>query len=467
MNPHIGMPLLTRQLRDLMGERACDARGVVEQHGRSEAYHPEAAPDLVVFPESTAEVARIVALCGAAGLPMVAFGAGTALEGQTAATSGGVCLDMSRMDRLLEVNAADMDCRIQPGIRRKALNAQLRDTGLFFPNDPGADATLGGMASTRASGTLAVRYGTMKDNVIALEVVTPDAQVIRTASRARKTSAGYDLTRLFVGAEGTLGIITELTLKLYAHPPAISSAVCSFATLEGAVDSVIATIQAGVPIARIELLDEVMMRGVNRHAGLAYAEAPTLFYEFHGTDAGVAEQAALTQAVASEYGGAGFAWAIRPEERSRLWLARDNTLYAAKALRPDARGFVTDVCVPLSRLAECVVETKRDILETDLVAPIVGHVGDGNFHCNIMIDPEDPAELARAKAFHGRLVRRAMAMGGTCTGEHGIGLGKKDFLQEELGGAVDVMRRIKQALDPQGLMNPGKIFDPIAPEDSR
>ncbi len=464
MSLHLGMASVTRQLRDFMGERASDARGIVEQHGRSEAYHAAAAPDLVVFPESTQEVARIVALCGAAGLPMVAFGAGTALEGQTAAVAGGVCLDMSRMDRLVEVNAADMDCRIQPGIRRKALNAQLRDTGLFFPNDPGADASLGGMASTRASGTLAVRYGTMKDNVIALEVVTPDARVIRTASRARKTSAGYDLTRLFVGAEGTLGIITELTLKLYPVPEAISSAVCAFATLEGAVDSVIATIQAGVPIARIELLDEVMMRGVNRHAGLAYAEAPTLFYEFHGTDAGVAEQAALAQEVAREHGGQDFAWAIRPEDRSRLWLARDNTLYAAQALRPGARGFVTDVCVPISRLAECVVETKRDILATGLVAPIVGHVGDGNFHCNIMIDPDDAAELARAKAFHARLVRRAMALGGTCTGEHGIGLGKMDFLREELGEAVDVMRLIKRALDPQGLMNPGKIFAAAAPE---
>jgi D-lactate dehydrogenase (cytochrome) len=347
---------------------------------------------------------------------------------------------------------------VQPGITRKQLNGELRGTGLFFPIDPGADASIGGMSSTRASGTMAVRYGTMKDNVMALEVVLADGRVIRTGKRARKSSAGYDLTRLFVGAEGTLGLITEITLKLHPLPQAISAAVCSFDTLQNAVDTAIAVIQSAIPVARIELVDDVMMRGINRHSKLGYREAPTLFFEFHGSETGVAEQAEAAEAIAADHGGRGFEWAKAAEQRSRLWHARDNTLYAGLSLRPGARAMITDVCVPVSRLAECLTETRQDADASDLVAPIVGHVGDGNFHMLILIDPAKPDDVVRAKALHARMVARAIAMDGTCTGEHGIGLGKIGFLVDELGDAVDVMRGIKRALDPQGLMNPGKIF---------
>ena len=453
-----GMAALIDRLAEMVGARATTARGVLDEHGRSEAYHANQPPDIVVFPETTQEVAQIVALCATAGMPIVPFGAGTSLEGNTAAVAGGLCFDFSRMNRILRLNDKDMDVVVQPGITRKQLNAQLRDTGLFFPIDPGADASIGGMASTRASGTMAVRYGTMKDNVMALEVVLADGRVIRTSRRARKSAAGYDLTRLFVGSEGTLGIITEVTLKLHPWPQAISSAVCSFGALYDAVETAIEIIQSGIPVARVELLDEVMMRGINGHFRLAYREAPTLFFEFHGTDAGVAEQAEFAEAIAAEHGGLGFEWARLPEERTRLWHARDNTLYAGLSLRPGARAVITDVCVPISRLAECLVETRCDVDAAGMIAPIVGHVGDGNFHMLILIDPGNAEEIARAKALHARMVARAIAMEGTCTGEHGIGLGKIDFLQDELGEAVDVMRSIKAALDPKGLMNPGKIF---------
>jgi len=414
----------------------------------------------VVFPQTTAEVQAIVAVCRELKLPLVPFGAGTSLEGNAAALHGGVCLDMGRMNAVVAVHAEDMDVRVQPGITRKQLNAQLRDTGLFFPIDPGADASIGGMTSTRASGTMAVRYGTMKDNVLALQVVLADGRVIRTAQRARKSAAGYDLTRLFVGAEGTLGVITEVTLKLHPQPEAISAAVCAFPDLKAAVDTAIAVIQSGVPVARVELLDAVMMQGMNLHAKLGLPEVPHLFFEFHGSKAYVAEQAETAQAIAAEFGAEGFQWATTPEERSRLWHARDNTLYAGLALRPGARAMITDVCVPISRLAECLVETSADIAATGLVAPVVGHVGDGNFHLLVLLDPGSPQELARAKAFNDRLVRRAIALEGTCTGEHGIGIGKMEFLALELGEAVDAMRLVKQALDPEGLMNPGKIFRP-------
>jgi D-lactate dehydrogenase (cytochrome) len=446
------------RLTQLVGERVTKAPKVLEGHGSSEAYHAPQPPDLVAFPQSTEEVQKIVRLCAEAGVPIVPFGAGTSLEGNAAAPHGGLCLDMTKMNSVLAINAEDMDVRAQPGITRKQLNAQLRDSGLFFPIDPGADASIGGMTSTRASGTMAVRYGTMKDNVLSLEVVLANGQVIRTASRARKSSAGYDLTRLFVGAEGTLGVITEVTLKLHPWPEAISAAVCAFPDLKAAVDTAIGVIQSGVPVARVELLDEVMIRGVNAYAKFTYREAPTLFFEFHGSPASVAEQAEATQSIAADLGGVGFEWATTPEQRSRLWQARDNTLYAGMALRPGTRAMITDVCVPISRLAECLALTQDDLKLSGLMAPLVGHVGDGNFHLLILIDLSDPEELARAKAFHTRLIERAIALNGTCTGEHGVGSGKIVFIEQELGGAVDIMRAIKQALDPHNIMNPGKIF---------
>jgi D-lactate dehydrogenase (cytochrome) len=460
----MGLPIsaatIVDRLAEMVGPRVTTARGVLEEHGRSEAYHVSRPPDVVVFPETTQEVARIVELCAGAGMPMIPFGAGTSLEGNAAAVAGGLCFDFSRMNKILAVHDKDMDVVVQPGITRKQLNAQLRDTGLFFPIDPGADASIGGMASTRASGTMAVRYGTMKDNVMALEVVLADGRIIRTGKRARKSAAGYDMTRLFVGSEGTLGVITEVTLKLHPWPQSISSAVCSFGTLHDAVDTAIEIIQSGIPVARVELLDEVMMRGVNGYAKLSYREAPTLFFEFHGTEAGVAEQAEMAQAIAADHGGLGFEWARAPEERTRLWHARDNTLYAGLSLKPGGRAMITDVCVPISRLAECLVETRRDVESNGLIAPVVGHVGDGNFHMLILIDPANAEEVARAKELHARMVARAIAMDGTCTGEHGIGIGKAGFLKDELGETVDVMRAVKAALDPAGLMNPGKIFAP-------
>ncbi len=446
------------QLAAIVGPRATTAKGILADHGRSEAYHAALPPDIVVFPETTEEVQAIVRVCHDLRLPLIPFGAGTSLEGNAAAVRGGVCLDMSRMDKVVAVHAEDMDIRIQPGITRERLNAHLRDTGLFFPIDPGADASIGGMTSTRASGTTAVRYGTMKDNVLSLEVVLADGRVIRTAQRARKTAAGYDLTRLFVGAEGTLGVITEITLKLHPQPEAISAAVCAFPDLKAAVDTAIAVIQSGVPVARVELLDDVMMRGMNIHAKMGLPEQPHLFFEFHGSPAGVAEQSEMAEAIATEFGGQGFQWSTTPEDRTRLWVARHNTLYAGLALRPGARAMITDVCVPISRLTECLLDTARDIAETGVIAPVVGHVGDGNFHLLVLLDPDNPQELERAKAFCDRLARRAIALDGTCTGEHGIGFGKMKLLELELGEAVDAMRLIKSAFDPLGIMNPGKIF---------
>jgi D-lactate dehydrogenase (cytochrome) len=445
-------------LQARLGERASKTAAVLEAHGASESYHAAHAPDIVVFPQSAGDVAAIVGICAKHGAPIVPYGAGTSLEGNAAAVQGGVCIDFAQMNRLVEVNAEDLDCRVQPGITRKRLNAELRDTGLFFPIDPGADASIGGMASTRGSGTMAVRYGTMRDNVLALEVVLADGRLIRTARRARKSAAGYDLTRLFVGAEGTLGVITEITLRLHPVPEAISAVVCPFASFEGAVATAIAVIQAGIPVARIELLDEVMIRGVNLHAKLGIMERPTLFFEFHGTAASVAEQADAVQEIGHEHGALDLQFATRTEDRNRLWTARDNTLYAGMGLRPGSKALITDVCVPVSRLAECLVATKHDIAESGLLAPIVGHVGDGNFHALILIDPNSPAEIARAQELHGRMVLRALELDGTSTGEHGIGTGKIEFLERELGEAVGIMRAIKRALDPDDLMNPGKIF---------
>ncbi|MCA3264346.1 MAG: FAD-binding protein [Telmatospirillum sp.] len=445
------------EIRALIGDRLSTAGAVREQHGKGEAYHHSIPPDAVAFAESTEEVAAIVKICARHRLAVVPFGTGTSLEGHTAALHGGICIDLSRMNRILAVNAEDLDVRVQPGVTRKQLNEHLRDTGLFFPIDPGADASLGGMTATRASGTNAVRYGTMRENVLSLEVVLADGRVIRTARRARKSSAGYDLTRLFVGSEGTLGVITEVTLRLYGIPEASSVAMCTFSTVKGAVDTTIATIQAGVPVARIELADGVQMGAIARYSKLDLAAVPTLWLEFHGTEASVAEQAGMVQAIAADNGGENFQWTTDPAERKRIWQARHDAAYAAKALRPGCHVWATDVCVPISRLADCIVETQKDLESTHLPAPIVGHVGDGNFHLSFVLDPTKPEEIAEANRINDRLVARALAMEGTCTGEHGVGYGKIDYLDDEHGDAVSVMRTLKKALDPDNIMNPGKI----------
>jgi D-lactate dehydrogenase (cytochrome) len=399
-----------------------------------------------------------VRICAAHKTPVIPFGTGTSLEGHVTAPQGGVTIDMMRMNAVVEVNAEDLDCRVQAGVTRKQLNEYLRDTGLFFPIDPGADASLGGMAATRASGTNAVRYGTMKDNVIALKAVLPNGEVMRSAQRAKKSAAGYDLTRLFIGSEGTFGVITELTLKLHGIPEAISSAVCPFPSVDAACHAAILTIQSGIPVARIELMDELQVRACNAYSKLTLAETPTLFLEFHGSEAGVAEQAERFGEIAQELGGGPSAWTTKPEERTKLWQARHDAYHAVVQLRPGARPLATDVCVPISRLAECVAGTQADIAEMKFIAPIVGHVGDGNFHVSILIDMENAAEIERAERFLERLAKRALALEGTCTGEHGVGQGKMKYLLEELGApALDVMRAVKQAIDPHNIMNPGKI----------
>ena len=445
-------------LEQRFGDRLHVSEAMRTQHGKSEAHFAAMPPDAVVFAHSTDDVVALVELCVGADVPIVPFGAGTSIEGNALAARGGVSVNLSQMDAIVSVNAEDFDCTVQAGCRREQLNEHLRDTGLFFPIDPGANATIGGMASTRASGTNAVRYGTMREAVLSLTVVTPDARVIRTARRARKSAAGYDLTRLYVGSEGTLGIITEVTLRLHPIPEIISSAVCGFDTLDGAVTTVVQAIQLGVPLARVEILDDMQMRAVNRWSKLDYPEVTTLFFEFHGSVAGVAEQVDTVRALASENGGGDFAWSNLPEERARLWKARHEAYYASVNLRPGAVGWTTDVCVPISRLPECIGETKRDLATTSVPATIIGHVGDGNFHVIFAIDPENAAEFAEVKAINGRLIERALAMDGTCTGEHGIGIGKQDWLVAELGDAVDVMRMLKRALDPRDLFNPGKIF---------
>ncbi|OYW31119.1 MAG: FAD-binding oxidoreductase [Azorhizobium sp. 12-66-6] len=419
-------------------------------------YLPNEPADAVVFAQSTQDVQIVVGLCAAHRIPIIPWGTGTSLEGHVNAPQGGICIDLSGMNRILAVHAEDLDCVIEPGVTRKRLNEDLRDQGLFFPIDPGADASLGGMASTRASGTNAVRYGTMKDNVLALKAVLPNGEIITTARRAKKSSAGYDLTRLFVGAEGTLGIITELTLRLYGIPETITAGVCPFASIEDACNAVIATIQSGIPVARIELLDEEQVKASNAYAKLDLPETPHLFVEFHGTQAGAHEQA---DRFGEKFNGGPFVFAAKAEDRSRLWQARHDAYWSVMPLRPGAKAVATDVCVPISRLAECVMETKRDIVEMGLIAPIVGHVGDGNFHTTLMVDVEDPADLAKAKTFMSRLVDRALAMEGTCTGEHGVGQGKMKYLSAEHGEAtLDAMRAIKRAFDPQNIMNPGKIL---------
>jgi D-lactate dehydrogenase (cytochrome) len=444
-------------LKQRFGERFQTGQSIREQHGHTTTYIPNQVPDGVVFPETTAEVQDVVRACAEHRVPVIAFGVGSSLEGHVNAPGGGISLDTSRMNRILAVNAEDLDCTVEPGVTREDLNKYLRDTGLFFPIDPGANASLGGMAATRASGTNAVRYGTMRESVLSLTAVMANGETVMTAKRAKKSSAGYDLTRLLVGSEGTLGIITSLTLRLQGIPQAISGGVCPFPTLDAACQAVIATIQMGIPVARIELVNGLQMRAMKNYSKLDYPESPCLFLEFHGSDASVAEQAESFGMIAEEQGGGPFLWTSVAEERAKLWDARHNAYWASLTLRPGAKGLSTDVCVPISRLAECVAETEADIAEMGLIAPIVGHAGDGNFHTLVLMDPNDRAEIAKVEAFVARLNMRAIAMDGTCTGEHGIGQGKAGFLRHELGHGVDVMRTIKQALDPLNILNPGKI----------
>ena len=429
------------------------------QHGRDESVHAPELPDGVVLAESTDEVAQVVRLCAEHGIPVIPYGVGSSVEGHVLATNGGISLDLSGMNQVIAIHAEDGDATVQAGVTRKQLNDALKGTGLFFPIDPGADATLGGMAATRASGTNAVRYGTMRDNVLATTAVLADGRVMKTGGRARKSSAGYDLTRLLVGSEGTLGIMTELTVKLYPIPEAISAAVCTFPSIEAAVQTVIQTIQLGVPVARIELLDALSLKAINLFSKTTLAEAPTLFFEFHGSPASAAEQAETVQAIADEQGGTNFEWAARPEDRSRLWQARHDAYFACLQLKPGSRCFPTDVCVPISRLAECIAATNEDIGQVSIPIALFGHVGDGNFHLVVLVDTDNAKEMEEAAWISKRVVERAIAMEGTCTGEHGIGLGKKKYLLTEHGEvAVDVMRAVKAALDPQNLLNPGKVL---------
>jgi D-lactate dehydrogenase (cytochrome) len=461
--PHVQQRDVPQTLLDALktrfAERCSTALAVREQHGRDESSFEAPPPAAVVFAESTRDVADAVALAAQHDTPVIPFGVGSSLEGHLLAVQGGISLDVSRMNKILSVNAEDLTVTVQPGVTRKQLNDDIKSTGLFFPIDPGADASLGGMAATRASGTNAVRYGTMRENVLALEVVTASGEVIRTGTRAKKSSAGYDLTRLFVGSEGTLGVITEVTLRIYPIPEAISAAVCSFPSIEAAVRTTIEVIQLGVPIARVELIDHNTVRMVNAHSKLSLREQPMLLMEFHGSPTGVQEQAELVQEIASGHGGTAFEWASTPEERTRLWTARHNAYFAAIQSRPGCRAISTDTCVPISRLADCLLDSVAEADASGLPYFLVGHVGDGNFHFGYLLDPHDPKEREVAERLNHQLVARALGLGGTCTGEHGVGLHKMGFLVDEAGaGAVDMMRTIKRALDPKNIMNPGKIF---------
>ncbi|WP_371223404.1 FAD-binding oxidoreductase [Roseovarius sp. 2305UL8-3] len=448
------------ELSDLLGTRLTCSKSDLDLHGRSETHFPLTPPDAVAYPESTEEVAKLVQICARHSCPMVGWGAGTSLEGQAQAIHGGISVDFSRMNQILGIRQADMDVTLQPGVTREALNEDLRATGLFFPVDPGANASIGGMVSTRASGTTAVRYGTMRENVLGLEVVTASGEVIRTGTRARKSSSGYDLTGLFVGSEGTLGLITEVTLRLQGQPDAVASAVCAFDTVPAAVAAVIDTIQMGLPLARIELMDSDSVAAVNAYAGSGMPETPHLLLEFHGSQDSVAEQSETFGAIAEEHGGSDFNWATRAEDRSALWAMRHNAYHAILQIRPGARAIVTDICVPISALAEAIDDTRADLAEAGLQGPILGHVGDGNFHAILLIDEDNPEEVKRAKAASHRMVERSLALGGTATGEHGIGIGKLDYMTAEHGGAWALMGTVKQALDPDNIMNPGKLVPP-------
>ncbi len=448
------------QARDAFGERITTNATLREQHSHGEDSYPHALPDAVAFIETAEEAARLLALCNQHSVPVVPFGAGTSLEGHVTPVRGGISLDLSRMTRVVEVNAGDMDCKIEPGVTRHQLNEHLRDQGLFFPVDPGSHCTIGGMCATRASGTAAVRYGTIRENVLGLQVALPDGRLIRTGGRVRKSSTGYDLTHLFIGSEGTLGVITEITLRLHGIPEAVSAAVCQFPSLGAAVESVQGVLAAGLPVARIELLDEVQMAACIAYSKLdGLAATPTLFFEFHGTPAGVEEQARLAEETAASAGAAGFQWATTSEDRARLWRARHDAYWAGLALKPGYRTLVTDVVVPVSRLAEAILGTQADIRASGFTAPIVGHVGDGNFHTVILVPPGEDGAMERAWALDRGIVRRALDLGGSCSGEHGVGQGKREFLEREHGiEALAVMRQLKSTLDPRGIMNPGKLF---------
>jgi D-lactate dehydrogenase (cytochrome) len=446
------------ELKTLLGERVSTSAAVREHHGKDESYFPYALPDVVVFARTTEEVRDIVNICRRHQVPMIPYGVGTSLEGHILAVQGGVCIDLSQMNQVLAVHESDLDAVVQAGVTRKQLNEHIKHTGLFFPVDPGADATLGGMAATRASGTNAVRYGTMRENVLSLKVVLADGRVIQTSRRAKKSAAGYDLTRLFVGSEGTLGIITEVTVRLYPVQEAMSAAVCAFDTVDGCTNTVIQTIQSGIPIARCDIVCEKTVGAINQFKKTSYRVAPTVFFEFHGSKSSVVEQAEAVQAIAREHGGKDFIWATKPEERSQLWQARHDAYFACLQLRPGSRAVSTDVCVPISRLAECVSETMADVKSYFAPVPLLGHIGDGNFHLMLLVDPARPEETETAKAFNKRLVERALRMEGTCTGEHGVGLGKMGSMRMELGeDVVDLMRDIKRVFDPDNLMNPGKV----------
>ncbi|RBW58823.1 FAD-binding oxidoreductase [Ruegeria sp. A3M17] len=454
----VGIEAAVGILKQKFGDRLQTGQAIREQHGHTTTWIENQSPDAVVFPHSTEEVSEIVKTCATHKVPVIAFGTGTSLEGHVNAPAGGISVDLTQMNKVLAVNPGDLDCVVQPGVTREDLNTHLRDQGLFFPIDPGANASLGGMAATRASGTNAVRYGTMKDNVLSLEAVMPDGQIIRTGHRAKKSSAGYDLTRLLIGAEGTLGIITELTLRLQGIPEAITSARCSFPSVDAACQAVMMTIQYGVPVARIELLDEMSVKAANAYSGLSLPETPLLLLEFHGSENGAVEQSETFNQIAEEFGGTDFAATSTTEERNKLWQARHDMYWASLQLRPGARGISTDVCVPISRLAECVTATQDKARELRLMAPVVGHVGDGNFHSLLLIDMENVDEVSKADEFVGWLNDLAISMEGTCTGEHGIGQGKQPYLVKELGPAVTYMTAIKKALDPDNIMNPGKIL---------
>ncbi len=449
------------EIRQILGERLSTAQIVREHHGKDQTWNPGQPPDAVAYALSTEEVQTIVQICARHKAPIIPFGTGTSLEGHFTAPHGGICIDVSGMNQILEVNSEDLDCRVQAGVTRKQLNTYLRDKGLFFPIDPGADASLGGMTATRASGTNAVRYGTMRENVMGVTAVLANGEIVRMGTRARKSSAGYDLTRLMVGSEGTLGVITEVGIKLYGIPESIRAGVCAFPTVEACCNTAIQVIQMGIPIARIELVDAEHIIAINAYSKLTMVVQPTLFVEFHGTDAATHEQANMFADIASEFGAGPIEWATQEEDRAKLWQARHDAFWATKAIKPGKEeSIATDVCVPISRLAECVVETQKDLEQNNIYGPIIGHVGDGNFHVVLFCDRSDAAEVKRVKAVYERLIKRALAMGGTCTGEHGIGSGKREYLALEHGNGLDVMRSIKAALDPLNIMNPGKNAAP-------
>jgi D-lactate dehydrogenase (cytochrome) len=449
---------LAETLNQRFADRFSTAQALREQHGRGESHHTPAIPDAIIFAETTQDVSDIVRLCAAENVPVIAFGAGTSLEGHLTAVRGGISIDLSRMDRIVRVSAEDLDCSVEAGVTREQLNTHLRDMGLFFPIDPGANASIGGMAATRASGTNAVRYGTMRENILGLTVVLPSGQIIKTGGRARKSSAGYDLTRLMIGSEGTLGIITEVTLRLYGIPETISAALCSFASVEQAVSAAIQVVQLGIPVARMELMDRGLIKAVNDYSGLSLKIEDTLAFEFHGSPAGVREQVEMVAAIVEENGGKDFEWANAAEERNRLWKARHNAFYAVVSQRENAKGWSSDVCVPVSQLSGCIVKTRELLADCSVPAAILGHVGDGNYHVVFAVDPQNRAELDEVAAINKKMVQYAISVGGTSTGEHGVGTGKMAYLRQEHGDAVDLMTAIKHAIDPQGIMNPGKIL---------